>query len=56
MKDLNYRGILYAGVMKTGKGVYVLEFNCRFGDPETQVILNLLTSDLFSIVKKLYKW
>ena len=45
-----YTGLLYAGVMVTETGPKALEFNCRFGDPETQVILPRLGSDLLEIM------
>ena len=47
-----YEGILYTGVMITDKGPKLIEFNCRLGDPETQVVLPRLKTDLVSIVQK----
>jgi phosphoribosylamine--glycine ligase len=45
-----FRGCLYFGLMLTKDGPKVIEYNCRFGDPETQVVLPLLESDLFEIM------
>lgn len=45
-ESVEYRGCLYAGLMATRAGVRVIEFNCRFGDPETQAVLPRLRSDL----------
>lgn len=44
-------GVLYGGLMKTPDGIKVIEFNARFGDPETEVVLPLLDSDIFDILE-----
>lgn len=45
-EQIDYRGVLYAGCMMTRDGLKVLEFNCRFGDPETQVLMPRIQGDL----------
>jgi len=52
-EDRPYRGVLYAGLMMTDKGPQVLEFNARFGDPETQPLLMMLQSDLVDVMEAL---
>ena len=49
-EDMNYRGCLYVGLMLTPTGPKVVEFNARFGDPETQVLMTLLDSDFAQIL------
>jgi phosphoribosylamine--glycine ligase len=48
-EGLNFKGVIYAGLMLTGSGPKVLEYNCRFGDPEAQAVIPLLECDLFEV-------
>ncbi|MBD8069650.1 phosphoribosylamine--glycine ligase [Bacillus sp. PS06] len=52
-EDRSFTGILYAGLMLTKDGIKVIEFNARFGDPETQVVLPRLENDLVDVLMKL---
>jgi len=49
-ENIDYRGILYAGIMVCGGEPYLLEYNCRFGDPETQAVLPRLDDDLVPLL------
>jgi len=49
-EGIDFRGILYAGIIVTKKGIKVLEFNVRFGDPETQAVLPIMKSDLLPLL------
>ena len=50
-RGIPYKGVLYAGLMLTEQGPKLLEFNCRLGDPETQVVLPLLEGDLLPVLQ-----
>lgn len=50
-----FKGCLYFGLMLTKKGAKVIEYNCRFGDPETQVVLPLLETDFVDIIEAVYE-
>jgi phosphoribosylamine--glycine ligase len=49
VEKLDYKGVLYVGIIVNDSSPYVLEFNCRFGDPETQAVLPLLNTDLTDV-------
>ena len=49
-RNIDFRGVLYTGLMLTADGPKVLEFNCRFGDPETQAIIPRMRSDLLELL------
>ncbi|CAM4211628.1 phosphoribosylamine--glycine ligase [Lacicoccus alkaliphilus] len=53
-EGLSYFGVMYLGAMVTEDGVKVIEFNARFGDPEAQVLLSLLKSDLGEVLEHMY--
>jgi len=53
--DAPFRGLLYAGIMLTEDGPRVVEFNCRFGDPETQVVLPMMDSPLLDLLDQVAK-
>ena len=50
-EGIEYRGVLYAGLMLTPAGVKLLEYNCRFGDPETQVVVPRMDFDLLDVLE-----
>lgn len=51
-EKMDYRGIIFFGVMITNKGVYLLEYNVRMGDPETQAVLPLMENDFLEVILK----
>ena len=50
-RGITYKGVMYAGLMVTTGGIKVLEFNCRFGDPETQVVIPRIKGDLVPVLQ-----
>ena len=55
IKDIDYRGVLYFGLMITKSGPKVIEYNCRFGDPECQTIMPLMDKDFVILLQKCAK-
>ena len=51
-RGIDYRGVLYAGIMNTASGPKILEYNVRFGDPEAQVVLPRMESSLFRLLRE----
>jgi phosphoribosylamine--glycine ligase len=49
-RGIDYRGVIYAGLMLTAKGAQVIEFNCRFGDPECETLMPLLGPELAAVL------
>ncbi|MCJ7688398.1 MAG: hypothetical protein MUO60_03650, partial [Clostridiaceae bacterium] len=49
-EEMDYTGIIFFGIMITNKGIYLLEYNVRFGDPETQAVLPLMKSDFTELL------
>ncbi|HIB35168.1 MAG TPA: phosphoribosylamine--glycine ligase, partial [Dehalococcoidia bacterium] len=54
-KQHTFKGVLYCGLIETQKGIFVIEFNCRLGDPETQVVLPTLDYNLLTLIQSCIK-